>query len=80
MVAAPGVAAHGVVAGEPHEELATAGELVGPACGVLEDLAFEDGVERLGEGVVGRAEHYDRARGNLDRHAVHFLIAYVAGV
>jgi len=25
-------------------------------------------------------EHYDRARGNLDRHAVHFLIAYVAGV
>ena len=26
------------------------------------------------------AEHYDRARGNLDRHAVHFLTAYVAGV
>jgi integrase/recombinase XerD len=25
-------------------------------------------------------EHYDRARGNLDRHGVHFLIAYVAGV
>lgn len=25
-------------------------------------------------------EHYDRARGNLDRHAVHFLTAYVAGV
>jgi site-specific recombinase XerD len=24
-------------------------------------------------------EHYDRARGNLDRHAVHFLTAYVAG-
>jgi integrase/recombinase XerD len=23
---------------------------------------------------------YDRARGNLDRHAVHFLTAYVAGV
>jgi len=25
-------------------------------------------------------EHCDRARGNLDRHAVHFLTAYVAGV
>jgi integrase/recombinase XerD len=25
-------------------------------------------------------QHYDRARGNLDRHSVHFLTAYVAGV
>ncbi|MFE7223518.1 tyrosine-type recombinase/integrase [Nocardioides sp. NPDC057577] len=25
-------------------------------------------------------EHYDRARGNLDSHGVHFLTAYVAGV
>jgi integrase/recombinase XerD len=25
-------------------------------------------------------EQYDRARGNLDRHRVHFLTAYVAGV
>src|SRR6185503_4382145 len=25
-------------------------------------------------------EHYDRARGNLDRHGVNFLTAYVAGV
>jgi hypothetical protein len=25
-------------------------------------------------------EHYDYARGNLDRHGVHFLTAYVAGV
>ncbi len=25
-------------------------------------------------------EHYDRARGNLDRHGVHFLTAYVVGV
>lgn len=25
-------------------------------------------------------EHYDRALGNLDRHGVHFLTAYVAGV
>ena len=25
-------------------------------------------------------EHYARARGNLDRHGVHFLTAYVAGV
>jgi hypothetical protein len=28
----------------------------------------------------GTTEHYDRARGNLDRHGVHFLTAYVAGV
>ena len=27
-----------------------------------------------------RTVHYDRARGNLDRHGVHFLAAYVAGV
>jgi len=25
-------------------------------------------------------EHYDRARGNVDRHGVHLLTAYVAGV
>ncbi len=25
-------------------------------------------------------EHYEVARGNLDRHGVHFLTAYVAGV
>jgi len=25
-------------------------------------------------------EHYDRARGDLDRRGVHFLTAYVAGV
>jgi integrase/recombinase XerD len=25
-------------------------------------------------------EHYDRPRGNLDRHGVHFLTAYAAGV
>ncbi len=25
-------------------------------------------------------EHYDRGRGNLDRHGVHFLTAYAAGV
>ncbi len=25
-------------------------------------------------------EHYDCARGNLDRHGVHFVTAYVAGV
>ena len=26
------------------------------------------------------AEHYDRARGDLDHHGVHFLTAHVAGV
>ena len=29
---------------------------------------------------LGASKHYDRARGNLDRHGVHFLTAYVAGV
>jgi integrase/recombinase XerD len=38
--------------------------------------------ERITTGPEGprTTEHYDRARGNLDRHGVHFLTAYVAGV
>jgi hypothetical protein len=28
----------------------------------------------------GTTEHYDHARGSLDRHGVHFVTAYVAGV
>ncbi|HEX7536787.1 MAG TPA: hypothetical protein VF391_07255 [Dermatophilaceae bacterium] len=28
----------------------------------------------------GRTENYDRARGTLNRHGLHFLTAYVAGV
>lgn len=35
--------------------------------------------QRIGYGGAGTTEHYDRARGNLDRHGVHFLTAYVAG-
>jgi hypothetical protein len=32
-------------------------------------------------GTPTRENHrYDRARGDLDRHGVHFLTAYVAGV
>ena len=53
LVAAPGVAAAGVVPDEPAEHLAAAGRLVGPGGVVLQDLAFEGGVERLREGVVG---------------------------
>jgi len=30
-------------------------------------------------GILSGCPHYDRARGNLDRHGVHFLTAYVAG-
>jgi hypothetical protein len=52
LVAAPGVPAAGVVAVEPAEELAAAGGLVGSGVVVLEDLAFEGGVERFGEAVV----------------------------
>jgi hypothetical protein len=34
----------------------------------------------LGTPTRGTTEHCDRARGALDRHGVHFLTAYVAGV
>ena len=37
-------------------------------------------VPRTGSTDPRTIEHYDRARGNLDRHGVHFLTAYVAGV
>src|SRR5699024_737479 len=52
-VAAPGVAALGVVAGQPAEHLSTAGLLVGEACGVSEDLALRRRVEGLRHRVVG---------------------------
>jgi integrase/recombinase XerD len=48
--------------------------------------ALDAGVPLRDAQILGRhadprtTEHYDRARGNLDRHAVHFLTAYVAGV
>src|SRR5690606_183171 len=44
-VATPRMAPPGVVAGQPLEELATAGELVGPGPLVLEDLPLQRGVE-----------------------------------
>ena len=36
---------------------------------------------RLGHALADprTTEHYDRARGNLDRHGVRFLTAYVSG-
>ena len=48
--------------------------------------AFDAGVPLRDAQILARhadprtTEHYDRARGNLDRHGVHFLTAYVAGV
>jgi site-specific recombinase XerD len=48
--------------------------------------ALDAGVPLRGAQILARhadprtTEHYDRARGNLDRHGVHFLTAYVAGV
>ena len=51
-IAAVGVASFGVVAGQPAEDLAAAGGCVGPAAAVLEDFAFEGGVERFGQRVV----------------------------
>lgn len=47
--------------------------------------AFDAGVPFRDAQILARqadprtTEHYDRARGNLDRHGVHFLTAYVAG-
>ena len=45
----------GVVPDQPGEHLPAAAELVGPAGRVLQDLAFERGVGRLGQGGVVRA-------------------------
>ena len=48
--------------------------------------AFDAGVPQRDAQILAqpadprKAEHYDRARGNLDRPGVHFLTAYVAGV
>ena len=52
-VAAAGVASCGVVADQPTEDLAPAGGRIGPAATVLEDFAFEGGVERFGQRVIG---------------------------
>lgn len=49
---AVGVPSFGVVAGQPVEDFAAAGGRVGPAATVLEDFAFEGGVERFGQGVI----------------------------
>lgn len=50
---AAGVTSFGVVAGQPSEDLAAAGRRVRPVAAVLEDFAFEGGVERSGQRVVG---------------------------
>jgi hypothetical protein len=64
LVATVGVAAAGVVAGRPAEDVAAAGRLVGPGRGALEGLAFEGGVERLGEGVVSARAHGPQGQGD----------------
>jgi hypothetical protein len=52
-MAAVRVPSFGVVAGQPAEDFAAAGGGVGPAATVLEDFAFEGGVERFGQCVIG---------------------------
>ncbi len=52
-IAAAGVSPFEVVADEPAEHFAAAGSSIGPLAAVLQDLAFEGGVERFGERVVG---------------------------
>jgi integrase/recombinase XerD len=44
------------------------------------DVPLRDAQIRARHADPRTTEHYDRARGNLDRHGVHFLTAYVAGV
>ena len=44
-MAAVGVAAYGVVAGQPSEGLAPAGEFIGPGALVHEDLTLQRGIE-----------------------------------
>ena len=56
-IAAVGVAAFGVVAGQPPEDLAAAAGRITPAATVLEDFAFEGGVERFGQRVVRTRAH-----------------------
>jgi hypothetical protein len=55
-------------------------------CGTRQSPTLDAGVPLRDAQILARhadprtTEHYDRARGNLDRHGVHFLTAYVAGV
>ena len=62
---AVGVAPFGVVAGQPSEDLAAAGRLVGPAATVLQNFAFECGVERLGQRVIGTRSDRSHGLGDL---------------
>ena len=56
-MAASGVSSFGVVAGQPAEDLAAATRRVGPAGPVLQNFAFEGGVERFRQCVVGTCPH-----------------------
>lgn len=53
-------------------------------CGTPITSALDAGVPLRDAQILARyadprtTEHYDRARGNLDPHGVHFLTAYVA--
>jgi hypothetical protein len=49
---AVGVTSFGVIAGQPPEHFPAAGGRVGPAATVLQDFAFESGVERFSQRIV----------------------------
>lgn len=55
-------------------------------CGMPRSPMLDAGVPLRDAQILARhadprtTEHYDRARGNLDRHGVHFLTVYVAAV
>ena len=59
-MAAVGVAAHGVVAVQPSEGLATAGELIVPGACVHEDLALQCGTHRLSRHIVRAGADFSR--------------------
>ncbi|HET7475196.1 MAG TPA: hypothetical protein VFJ97_04130 [Dermatophilaceae bacterium] len=59
-----------------HAELRSSARVVHPDAGV----PLRDAQILARHADPRTTEHYDRGRGNLDRHGVHFLTAYVAGV
>src|SRR5215212_3930789 len=69
-MAAIGVATAGVVAGYPSEYLAVAGVLVGPGVPTAQGLAFDRGVERLRERVVGAGPDRSHRLSHPERWAV----------
>lgn len=61
---AVGVASFGAIADQPWEDFAAAGRRVRLAITVLQDFAFEGGVERFGQRVIGTCPDRSHGLGN----------------